>query len=310
MFYNYFKKSFLSFKDMFYKLDKERLESQVFPTDVEIKTFSYSSEFHEMKQFNLYKHQNASINDPLIICIHGGAWVYGTKDLDSLFCCYLAQQGFNVVAPSYRLVDEVNLKGIQEDIFEFLRYVEKEKETLGITFDNVFLTGDSAGGQLALTTYIISSDKNLKDVLNIETQNFEFKAVCLNHSVCYLDRAGTIRKHPFLSKISIPGFKRIMFTKNYKKDIWYNSISKPPLYINKDRELVPLLIVTSENDEDYYYQSVLLKDYLESQNINFSYYLEKNIDADHVFNIKYPYDDLGSKCNDYIATFFKKYVKK
>ena len=75
MFYCLFKKIFLGFKDTFYEFDKPRLESQVLPSDVYIKSFNYGND--PKQSFNLFK-----MNDeekPLLIDIHGGAWIYGLR---------------------------------------------------------------------------------------------------------------------------------------------------------------------------------------------------------------------------------------
>ena len=40
---------------------------------------------------------------PVILNVHGGGWVYGTKDVYLRYCLFLAQQGFAVVDMNYHL---------------------------------------------------------------------------------------------------------------------------------------------------------------------------------------------------------------
>ena len=44
---------------------------------------------------------------PVIISVHGGAWVYGDKERYQFYCMRLAQRGFAVINFSYRLAPEV-----------------------------------------------------------------------------------------------------------------------------------------------------------------------------------------------------------
>ena len=39
---------------------------------------------------------------PVIVSVHGGAWVYGTKEIYQFYCMRLAQFGFAVVNFNYR----------------------------------------------------------------------------------------------------------------------------------------------------------------------------------------------------------------
>ena len=40
---------------------------------------------------------------PVIISVHGGGWVYGTKEVYQFYCMSLAQRGFAAVNFNYRL---------------------------------------------------------------------------------------------------------------------------------------------------------------------------------------------------------------
>lgn len=309
MFYKYFKKELMKLGDQFLENDRPRLYSQIFPKDVVITSGFYSEDKHELKQYNLYKCNKFQGKNPLIICIHGGAWIYGDKDLNSYFCCYLAQKGFDVIAMSYRLVPEVNIEGIQKDIFESLHYFKNNKDTLGINFDNVFFTGESAGGQLVVTTSAILRNKELACKLGIKLPDIKVKAICSNHGVCFLDIAGRIKDHNYLTKIAVEGMKRILFSKHYEKNLWYQNIANPTLYIKNKHDIPPIMIVTSFADFQYYYQSEMLKDYLESINLPFVFYNETAEEAEHVFNVYYPYIPLSAKCNDRIVQFFKNLIE-
>ena len=86
---------------------------------------------------------------PTIISIHGGGWFYGSKKLYSHYCLRLAKRGFAVVNFDYRLAPENKYPAPLEDCCHVLRWIQENGENYHIDRDNLYLVGDSAGGQLA-----------------------------------------------------------------------------------------------------------------------------------------------------------------
>ena len=86
---------------------------------------------------------------PTIISIHGGGWFYGSKKLYSHYCLRLAKRGFTVVNFDYRLAPEHKYPAPLEDACNVLHWVNAHGEEYHIDRNNLFLVGDSAGGQLA-----------------------------------------------------------------------------------------------------------------------------------------------------------------
>lgn len=300
MFYCVFKKVFLGLGNKFFKFDKPRLESQIYPKEVKISSFSYGND--SFQKINLF--QTKDENKPLIIDIHGGAWVYGDVNLNNQFCNYMCLKGFNVASIGYRLIDDVLLKDIFDDIFSAIKFILK----LPINTKKIYLTGDSAGGHLALVTAKLLKDKELAMRLGFDTADIEISALCINHPVPYTDIAGKIHGHKLITKlIAEPGLKRILYGKKYKDDLLFKELANPTLYINKDGDIPPLLIISSINDTNYYYQSEILNNYLKSINFSHEYYCEKDANGIHVYNIIYPESELGNKTNEIISKFFKKY---
>ena len=89
---------------------------------------------------------------PVIISVHGGAWVYGDKDRYQFYCMRLAQRGFAVVNYSYRLAPEAKFPASVEDTEKVFQWVCQNAQVYGFDTSNVFAVGDSAGGHL-LTMY-------------------------------------------------------------------------------------------------------------------------------------------------------------
>lgn len=89
---------------------------------------------------------------PTVISIHGGSWRGGAKEGQFLkFLPYLAR-GWAVVNVEYRLADAALAPGAVEDCRCALWWVLRNAEEYKFDLEKIVVTGDSAGGHLALTT--------------------------------------------------------------------------------------------------------------------------------------------------------------
>ena len=86
---------------------------------------------------------------PVIISIHGGGWMYGEKELYQYYCMSLAERGFAVVNFTYRLAPENAFPAEFIDVNRCMCWVAANAEKYGLDRRNVFILGDSAGGQMA-----------------------------------------------------------------------------------------------------------------------------------------------------------------
>ena len=95
---------------------------------------------HERNILDVYRPKDQKGKLPLIVSIHGGGWVYGSKEINQFYCMSLAERGFAVVNFSYRLAPEfirnIIPKGYdakqQEDyivkaINQYHRYLQRQK---------------------------------------------------------------------------------------------------------------------------------------------------------------------------------------
>ena len=85
---------------------------------------------------------------PTIISVHGGGWIYGDKERYSHYCMRLAQRGFTVVNFSYRLAPEHKYPAQLQDTCRVVEWVQENASRYFIDLNNLFMLGDSAGGQI------------------------------------------------------------------------------------------------------------------------------------------------------------------
>jgi len=93
---------------------------------------------------------------PVVIFIHGGGWVQGTKEGSILqgVLPYVAM-GYSVVNVEYRLANVSLAPAAIEDCRCALRWVVAHAKDYNIDVNRIVVAGASAGGHLALTTGMI-----------------------------------------------------------------------------------------------------------------------------------------------------------
>lgn len=96
-------------------------------------------------ELHLYRPDSGKKKLPLLIYLHGGGWAFG-----SVNSCAIAQENIAVMAVNYRLSPDNAYPAALIDIREALRYAHQHADELGIDTNQIFLGGDSAGGNLAL----------------------------------------------------------------------------------------------------------------------------------------------------------------
>lgn len=100
------------------------------------------------RKYNLldvYLPENAGGSLPVIVNFHGGGWVYGTKETYRYYCMSLAEQGFAVVNPSYRLAPKHRFPAAFEDINAVFSFVLENAEKYSFDTGRICGMGDSAG---------------------------------------------------------------------------------------------------------------------------------------------------------------------
>lgn len=308
MFYFIFRRYFLKLKSDIERQDAALKSKEVPPANVVRSEYAYRDDGHRLHRCNLYAPEGAEGPLPLIIDIHGGAWICGDKDTNNNFNCHLAARGFRVSALSYRTVDECTIAEQIKDVFDYFSFLYENRERLNVATDNVILTGDSAGAQLALLAYRINREESLQRLFGVKPVPLTVKCMALNHGVCFMDSAGALPDNPALSRfVSVPGLQRIVYGRNYKKNEKYLRSYRPDIFIQNREQLPPILLITSRGYRMYLPQTYAMRDFLEGLGADFELYCEESEKAEHVFNILYADGDEGKKCNDHMAEFFRKY---
>lgn len=105
---------------------------------------------------------------PVVMMIHGGGWVEGTKEQDSLYALPYLQMGFAVVNVEYRLAKISLAPAAAEDCLCALHWIGRNAKKYNFDLAKVVVTGGSAGGHLALTTAMIPSSAGFENACAYE----------------------------------------------------------------------------------------------------------------------------------------------
>lgn len=132
---------------MFARSDRKRDAGLKVPADVELFCDLAYAESDPQQVLDVYR--PAGRKDlPVIVSVHGGAWVYGDKELYRYYAMDLARRGFAVVNFSYRLAPEAKFPAQLEDVCLVFRWVMKNIGSFGGDARRLFAVGDSAGAHL------------------------------------------------------------------------------------------------------------------------------------------------------------------
>jgi len=86
---------------------------------------------------------------PVLFFIHGGAWSTGDRKLYGMFGNTFARNGIGTVVISYRLSPNVQHPAHVQDVARAFAWTHKNIAKYGGRPDQIFVTGQSAGGHLA-----------------------------------------------------------------------------------------------------------------------------------------------------------------
>lgn len=120
---------------------------------------------------------------PTIVSIHGGGYVYGTKEVYRRYCMDLARRGFSVVNFNYRLAPESKFPAPLEDTNSVMEWVCRNAGTYHLDPKQLFIVGDSAGAQIASQYAAITTNPDYAAHFDFTVPDITIKAVGLNCGV-------------------------------------------------------------------------------------------------------------------------------
>lgn len=106
---------------------------------------------------------------PIIISIHGGGLMTGSKEFNQAMCLEFARKQFLVFAIEYPKIPEHTIDEMLEAVIAAIKMIVYSAPHLGGDPENVFLLGDSAGAFLAIYATAIIHNPKLAEEFGIQT---------------------------------------------------------------------------------------------------------------------------------------------
>jgi acetyl esterase/lipase len=108
----------------------------------------------------VYRPEAAGEHAPVLVYFFGGGWVLGTLDTCDAVCRALANRtGCRTVSVGYRLAPEHPFPAAVHDCQAAVTWIAEHAAELGGDPKRLALAGDSAGGNLAAVTALLSRDR-------------------------------------------------------------------------------------------------------------------------------------------------------
>ncbi len=281
------------------KSDAKNIASQTEPEGIKrICDIPYFGDGHPMHLLDVYYPEDAAHALPVIIDIHGGGWMYGSKELNKIYCLNLAKRGFTVFNISYPLVPEVTVYDQLRDVMSALDFISLHLDDYPCSKENIMLTGDSAGGMLASYAAALLTSEKLRGVFGTAAPAMKLKTLLLTSPVASAKNKGIMSV-----------YTTKMWGKNYKSALGFK-------YMNFDEiapiaEFPPTCLITSSGDSMALKQTREQADILRNKGVDvllLDFPKYDGVNLPHVFSVLASESKAGKEAIEKALAFYAKYI--
>ena len=260
----------------------------------------------ECRNISYGSHGNASLLDvyypdgtaealPTIVSIHGGGYVYGSKEIYRRYGMDMARRGFAFVNFNYRLAPKWKFPAPLADTNAVLEWVCQNAKRYHLDPQRIILVGDSAGAQIASQYAAIHTNPKYAALFDLNLPDVHIRAVGLNCGI-----------YDVASQASGP-----------RKGLTLDYLGKAlpaddPRFqvLNAITETYPPAFITTACHDFLRENAEPMYDLLTARGIPCEwkcYGTEEDTTVGHVFHVNIILPD-AVQCNDDAAAFFKKYI--
>jgi len=275
--------------------DKKRDAAIPLPEGVtELRNISYGPH-GEANLLDVYLPEGTAAPLPTIVSIHGGGYVYGSKEIYRRYGMDMAKRGFAFVNFNYRLAPKWKFPTPLADTGAVLDWVLQNQHKYHLDPDRIILLGDSAGAQLTSHYATIAANPDFAALFPIKVPKVHIRAVGL-----------------FCGMYDIPAFAKGQH-KGLANDYLGRkfNMTDPRLdVLGHITETFPPAFVITSCCDFLHDAAEPMFDFLTAKGIDAEYHCYGTPEAKevgHVFHVNIIHPE-AVKCNDDAAAFFRKYV--
>lgn len=122
---------------------------------------------------------------PIVAFVHGGGLVMGSRKINREYAELVAERGYVVFVPEYRLLEEVDAVGEIADICAGLAYLEAHAAEFGGDPARVLIAAESAGAFPALYATALLGSPSLRDAFGIDAPELSARGLACFGGMLY-----------------------------------------------------------------------------------------------------------------------------
>jgi acetyl esterase/lipase len=276
----------------------------IFPAETIFhQNIQYVNDTLKKHRLDIYLPANAKDNTPLVVWIHGGAWMRNDKYADMGYMkktvASFLESGYALASIDYRHSTTAIFPALIQDCNQALEFLFNNAENYKLDKNKIVLIGFSAGGHLA-SLMGLSHNNFVKEFYSVQAKpSFQIKGVIDFYGpVDFLLFFGGA--NPTLNATGGDPISILLGASPLKRpDL--SRFASPVTYVDKDDP--PFLIVHGEKDDSVpLSQSVLLKSYLDLAGVKNELIVVK--DAPH-FGEMFDSRDIRAKISAFLKDRFK-----
>ncbi len=291
-------KNFYKQREDFEKSSAARDLTLAFPDTVtEVKDIPYMTDgVCDSHRLDCYRPKNRDDEVlPVIINVHGGGLLLGSKEFNRFFCAKLSEMGFLVYSVEYRLIPDCSFFDQCQDLACAMDFLKLRIPSDNGDLSHVYATGDSGGACLLTYTVAMQHAPAAAKAAKVTPSSLHINALGLISGMFYTTKKDKIGL--FLPKY--------LYGKNYKKSAFAPFVN--PEHPDIVKALPPCFLVTSHNDYlkryTLQFEKALARYQVPHDLLNFP----KNPKLTHAFSVFEPELDESLQTMKSMVDFLQKY---
>lgn len=281
------------------RVDKERIAGQKPPEGVDtVCDIPYISDGKKEHLLDVYYPAGNRELLPVVIDIHGGGLFYGYKEINKYYNMCIASRGFVVFSINYSLVPKVYVEQQLVEVLSAFQWIAAHGADYHAEMEQVFLTGDSAGGFLAFFSGMINQSQKLQEAFGVKGSSLKIKALGLTSGMFYTQGDYGDRSMKYLRQVIFPG--------GYQKKAYFPYLE--PGELLREGKGLPTYLVTSEEDFIREHSRCLAAE-MEQQKIpcHLHDFPKGERELGHVFSVINPFEAEGKQVIDEMTEWFRRW---
>ena len=211
------------------------------PGVVRVRNVAYFKENDTELKLDIFHHETQPPNAPVLVQIHGGAWVIGNKDQQALpLMGQLASRGWVCVTLQYRLSPAATFPDNIIDCKRALVWIKENIANYGGDSSFIAVTGGSAGGHLSALLALSANEPAFQP--GFEDKDTSVQAAIPFYGIHDFTNSQGQRRHPGLDNLVTKHVLKCSKADN--PELWRQA---SPLF-HVSEKAPPMLLIHGEGD--------------------------------------------------------------